>query len=215
MDWEDANIDLVMFKRKFPRPLVWNHTPTIQLAASNYEAIKTQKTIQQTLSYDDNCCPTSQEIISLLRNPKDHYHLQHNCHWTLPWVRWIQSTPSHFNFLTYNLILLFHLCPKLFPPRLPTKILHTLSTSTTCFQRARKTKIFLNEWYQAYPELHLLLISSMYFSFVTVVPKYFNSDIFSKDLLTTSKLQFWPTNLPTKPTTQFVFFMYLRFRSIY
>jgi hypothetical protein len=47
----------------------------------------------------------SQNIPRLLWNPKSHYRVQKASQWSLSIGRWIQSTPSHFFMIHFNIIL--------------------------------------------------------------------------------------------------------------
>jgi hypothetical protein len=47
----------------------------------------------------------SEETPDILRNPRDLYRVSKTRHWTLSWVRWIQSTPTHTIFLKSIIIL--------------------------------------------------------------------------------------------------------------
>ena len=66
-------------------------------------------------------------------------------------------------------------------------------------------KRFCTEWWQAFPDFNLVLISSwIEFWFVKVVPKYWNSSTVSKDLLSFFILWLCPaSDLKTRPCTWF------------
>jgi hypothetical protein len=79
-------------------------------------------------------CEATQELPSVLWNPKVHYRVQKSPHWSLSCARWIQSIPTHPISLRSISILFTHLRLELpsglSPSRFPTNILQAFLFSS-------------------------------------------------------------------------------------
>jgi hypothetical protein len=83
----------------------------------------THSLIKLSPSWEATNCATTQELPSVLWNPKVHYRVHKTLHWSLPWARSIQSIPSHPISLRSILILSSYL--RLGLPSGPTETLYT------------------------------------------------------------------------------------------
>jgi hypothetical protein len=92
------------------------------------------------------------------------------------------------------------------PYRTPGNIIVLYILTFTLLDSKLEDKRFCTEWWQAFPDFNLLLISSWKeFLFVRVVPKYLNCTTVSKDLLTSFTLPFCPAFWSRDMTIYLVF----------
>jgi hypothetical protein len=105
----------------------WSHNlPFIFL---NKESRLTHSLMELSPSRETVNCAATQELPSILWNPKVHYRVHKSLPLVIFWARSIQSIPSHPIYLRSILILSTHLRLGLFPSGIPTNILYAFRFS--------------------------------------------------------------------------------------
>jgi hypothetical protein len=106
-------------------------------------------------SWETNSCSATQEIPSILWNPKVHYRVHKSPPAVPSWARWIKPTLLHPTSLRSMLILPSHLRrglrSGLFPSCFPTKNLHAL-LSNACYMH-----------WSSHPDLSITVIFAKYY----------------------------------------------------